>query len=89
MAYQPINASEVDLDSPITEGLMQRFRNNSLWFLALFGASTGHKHDGTANEGAPVKAFPSSVVASKNITVNGTLTAGQFIDWYAIFLGRW
>lgn len=88
MPYQTINANEVDEDSPVTEGLMQRFRDNLLYFLGLFDTSTGHDHDNGTDDGAPVTSFPESVTADKSVTVTGTLTASNFTNWGAIF-GLW
>lgn len=85
MPYQAINANEVDQDSPITEGLMQRFRDNLVFFLAQFDTSTGHDHDGDTDDGADITSFPSAVTASANVTITGTLTAYKFINYLAMF----
>ena len=88
MAYSTITAGEVDQDSPITEGLMQKIRNNLLYFLGLFDVSTGHDHNNGTDDGAPVTSFPSDVTASGNITVNGILTATNYNNYAAMF-GVW
>jgi hypothetical protein len=87
MAYQQITASEVDEDSPITEGLMQRIRDNLIYFLALFDTSTGHDHDNDTDDGTPITSFPEAVTAEDQVTVIGTLTAANFHNYLAIYGG--
>lgn len=88
MPFQTIAAAEVDEDSPVTEGLMQRFRDNLLYFLGLFNITTGHKHNNGTDDGAPITNFPTTVTAEKSITVNGDLTAVTFTNHAALF-GVW
>lgn len=85
MAYVPIAAGEVDEDSPVTEGLMQRIRDNLQFFLDKFHITTGHDHDNDATDGAPVDSFPSAVTATGNVTVAGELTASNFTNYLALY----
>lgn len=85
MPYQTITAAEVDEDSPITEGLMQRFRDNLLYFLGLFNITTGHDHDNGTDDGTPITSFPSAVTAQDSVTVEGDLTATNFTNYGAMF----
>jgi hypothetical protein len=85
MTYQAITAGEVDEDSPITEGLMQRIRDNLTYFLGLMDTTTGHDHDNDTDDGAPITTFPEDVTANGDITILGTLTATNFTDYLALF----
>lgn len=89
MAYDAITAGEIDQDSPLTEGLMQKVRDNQDYHQGRFHNSTGHNHDGGTDDGVPITSFPENVVADGSISVNGTLSAAVFIDFYALFRGRW
>ena len=88
MAYSAITSGEVDQESPVTEGLMQKIRNNQEYHEDQFDASTGHNHDGDTDDGAPIDTFPENVTAQQAVTVEGTLTAPNFINWGAMF-GLW
>jgi len=89
MAYNPIAAGEVDQDSPLTEGLTQKIRDNQDYHQGRFHNSTGHNHDGDTDDGAPITSFPSNVTADGDVTVAGTITAGLVLDLYAVFQGEW
>ena len=89
MAYNAITSGEIDQDSPLTEGLMQKVRDNQDYHQGRFDNSTGHNHDGGTDDGAPITGFPENVTADGDVTVAGTIVAGAFIDYYTLFNGRW